>query len=138
MYTQHPSLARQLRIGTVHAFQGLQFDAVIFDTTVSPSSEMLSHSWPSIFTSNERLITVYLEGLGKRQIPAPATRLLNVAISRAKYKLIFIANMAHIRAAPRSHLLPTILEIAYEKGHLSWKELFELPLPEQLQDKQPM
>jgi energy-coupling factor transporter ATP-binding protein EcfA2 len=130
VYTQHPSLARQLRIGTVHAFQGLQFDAVIFDTTVSPSSEMLSHSWPSIFTSNERLITVYLEGLGKRQIPAPATRLLNVAISRAKYKLIFIANMAHIRAAPRSHLLPTILEIAYEKGHLSWKELFELPLPE--------
>jgi superfamily I DNA and/or RNA helicase len=65
-----------VRIGTVHAFQGLEFDALIFDLVESPGlaiAPFLKGGWGS-----------------------EAMRLMNVAVTRARYKLLIVANMDYI------------------------------------------
>ena len=64
--------------GTVHRFQGLEYDVIIFDTVDSG------------FTKPR-------EGFIKGGYDSDAMRLINVAITRAKYKLIIVANSAYVR-----------------------------------------
>ncbi len=83
------------RIGTVHAFQGLEFDVLIFDTVESPGLEIapfLRGGWGS-----------------------DAMRLLNVAVTRARQKLLIVANMEYIREEPSSSILPQMMELACQK-----------------------
>ena len=65
-----------VRAGTVHRFQGLEFDVVIFDTVDSCGVSTIE------FTSGRH--------------GTEAMRLINVASTRAKHKLIIIANRKHI------------------------------------------
>jgi len=65
-------LRREVQVGTIHRFQGLEFDVVIFDTVESPPMN------PFDFTTG---------GYGSE-----AMRLVNVAITRPKHKLIIVAN----------------------------------------------
>lgn len=88
-------LERFLRIGTVHAFQGLERDVIIFDTVESPGVAI------SRFTSD-------IWG-------TDAMRLLNVAVTRARHKLLIVANMSSIRQEPSSSMLRQIMELAYQK-----------------------
>ena len=84
-----------VRIGTIHAFQGLEFDGVIFDTTEAPGlaiAPFLRGGWGS-----------------------GAMRLLNVAVTRARHKLVIIAHREHMRTLPPSMLLPRILDLAAQK-----------------------
>ncbi|GLV59834.1 hypothetical protein KDH_66580 [Dictyobacter sp. S3.2.2.5] len=83
------------RVGTVHAFQGLEFDVLIFDTVESPGIRI------SRFTSD--------------RWGTDAMRLFNVAVTRARHKLLIVANMAYIRREPASHLLPQMMELACQK-----------------------
>jgi superfamily I DNA and/or RNA helicase len=62
-----------VRVGTIHSFQGLQFEVVIFDTVESPPID----PW-------------FVDG-GK--VGAEAMRLVNVAVTRPKHKLIIVANV---------------------------------------------
>ena len=84
-----------VRIGTIHAFQGLEFDGVIFDTTEAPGLA----------------IAPFLRGMWGSE----AMRLLNVAVTRARHKLVIIAHREHIHALPSSMLLPRILDLAAQK-----------------------
>ncbi len=89
------ALETYARIGTVHAFQGLEFDVLIFDTVESPGLEIapfLRGGWGS-----------------------DAMRLLNVAVTRARQKLLIVANMEYIREEPSSSLLPQMMELACQK-----------------------
>jgi len=74
------------RIGTVHAFQGLEFDALIFDLVESPGlaiAPFLKYGWGS-----------------------EAMRLMNVAVTRARHKLLIVANMDYIRKGIWQGLFP--------------------------------
>src|SRR5579875_16956 len=84
------------RVGTVHAYQGLEFDALIFDVVESPGL----------------VIAPFLrEGWGSESM-----RLLNVAVTRAKHKLFIVANMQYIRQQmPASFMLRKITELACQK-----------------------
>lgn len=69
-------LDKQIRAGTIHKFQGLEFDVVVFDTVESPSLDIK-----------------FLRG-GRM---TEAMRLVNVATTRPKYKLAIVANMNWLR-----------------------------------------
>ncbi|GER89044.1 hypothetical protein KDW_32060 [Dictyobacter vulcani] len=89
------ALETYARVGTVHAFQGLEFDVLVFDTVESPGiriSRFMSDRWGT-----------------------DAMRLLNVAVTRARHKLLIVANMRYIRQQPASHLLPQMMELACQK-----------------------
>ncbi len=84
------------RVGTVHAYQGLEFDILIFDLVESPSLA----------------IAPFLRG-GRG---LEAMRLLNVAVTRARHKLYIVANMQYIREQmPASSMLRKITERAAQK-----------------------
>jgi hypothetical protein len=68
----------KIACATVHRFQGAERDVIIFDTVESRP-----------FTRAGLLLTGDGSGLEKR--------LLNVALSRAKGKLIFLADLTHLR-----------------------------------------
>lgn len=70
-------LEKIIRVGTVHRFQGLEAEAIIFDTV-----ESLPLKPPFHLTSNS---------LGD------AMRLVNVAITRPQQKLIIVANLEYIK-----------------------------------------
>jgi len=70
-------LTATIRAGTVHSFQGLEFEAVIFDTVESPP--------------------IYVSDLMAGGIGSDAMRLVNVAVTRPKHKLIIVANHTYLR-----------------------------------------
>ena len=84
------------RVGTVHAYQGLEFDILIFDLVESPGlaiAPFLRGGWGS-----------------------EAMRLLNVAVTRARHKLYIVANMLYIREQlPASSMLRQITGRAVQK-----------------------
>lgn len=83
------------RIGTIHAFQGLEFDALIFDLVESPGlaiAPFLQGGWGS-----------------------GAMRLMNVAVTRARHKLFIVANMDYIRKEPRYSMLRQVTDRAMQK-----------------------
>lgn len=106
---QKEGLDFYVRVGTVHAFQGLEFGALVFDVVESPRIRIPQ------FTSDEW--------------GTNAMRLLNVAITRARDKLLIVANLDYIRKEPPQHLLPQIMEMARQKWCVSSGELMSLALP---------
>ncbi len=94
--TQGTDLEVYCRVGTVHAYQGLEFDVLIFDIVESPGL----------------VIAPFLrEGWGSESM-----RLLNVAVTRARHKLFIVANMQYIRQQmPASSMLRKITELACQK-----------------------
>ena len=87
-----------VRVGTIHAFQGLEFDALILDTVESPGLK----------------IAPFLRG----GWGADAMRLLNVAVSRARHKLLIVANMPYISEEPTSFILPQMMRLACQKKRI--------------------
>lgn len=86
------------RVGTVHAFQGLEFDALILDIVESPGLKIapfLRGGWGS-----------------------DAMRLLNVAVTRARHKLLIVVNMPYISGEPASFILPQIMRLACQKKRI--------------------
>jgi hypothetical protein len=89
---------KKVTAGTVHQFQGSEFPLVIWDTVESPSStaEEPSHR----FTDDIRY-------------PQNTINLLNVAVSRAKGKLVILANIDYIlRELSEGCYLHRVLEYA--------------------------
>ncbi len=75
---QDNDLKDKVRAGTVHKFQGLEFDAVIFDTVESPPFSPVRD-----FTAGK--------------MHSEAMRLINVAVTRPRQKLIIVANRDYIQ-----------------------------------------
>jgi hypothetical protein len=70
-------LQNWVQAGTVHRFQGLEFDAVIFDTVESPGLA------PGEFIAGSK--------------GSDSMRLVNVAVTRPKQKLYIVANLPYLR-----------------------------------------
>lgn len=80
------NVAEWVRVGTVHTFQGLEFVGVIFDTVDAPGIDL------SPFTN---------DGWG-----SDAMRLINVAITRARDKLVLVANLDYqLKHAPARYII---------------------------------
>ncbi len=109
-------LLHLIHVGTVHTFQSLEFEAMIFDT-VDASRVGLSS-----FTSDR----IWDQQGGATQ----ATRLLNVAHTRAKYKLVYVAHVRWINKQPhrKDYLLNKLVIWPYERGwFLNSQEVLGLP-----------
>jgi hypothetical protein len=105
-------LLHRVHVGTVHGFQSMEYPCLIFDITEGygvPIRQFTSNTW------------------GHRGIPHDATRLINVAHSRARDKLIYIANIDYIRQEPhrRNHVLTQFVNYVYKQGYMDSSELFE-------------
>lgn len=114
-------IERWVRAGTVHKFQGLEFDVVIFDTVESPTNPPTSPR-EDFIAGGER---------------TNAQRLVNVAITRARHKLIVVANAAHIKSAcnsennsfafPANSTLRLAIQEAEQSSRLNSLEVVRLP-----------
>lgn len=109
---QEKGLLSLVHVGTVHSFQSVEYPCIIFDTTEGyevPIRQFISNHW------------------GRNGIPSDATRLLNVAHSRAQDKLIYLANLTYIRqdAHRKKHLLTHLVNTVAEHGYLRSSVLFE-------------
>ena len=72
-YTLEQNGIKDITVGTVHAFQGDQKDVIIFSTAITNNTYPSTYDW----LKNNR-------------------ELINVAVSRAKHKLIMLGNMGAI------------------------------------------
>jgi hypothetical protein len=72
---------KKVTAGTVHQFQGSEFPMVIWDTVESPSST--AEAPPHFFTDDVKY-------------PDDTLNLLNVAVSRARGKLVILANVDYL------------------------------------------
>ena len=105
-------LLHLIHVGTVHSFQSIEYPCIIFDTVEGygiPIKQFTSNAW------------------GRQGIAHSATRLINVAHSRARDKLIYVANVDYIRQEPyrKEHVLTKFVNYAYEQGHIGSCELLK-------------
>jgi hypothetical protein len=92
-----------VEVGTIHTYQGREKRVIIFDTVMT--GELTQYG-------RVRHYTVRPFDEDKNGLSVP--RLLNVALSRAKDRLILVADMRHIRAVYQSKFLGRLMEKASE------------------------
>ncbi len=92
-----------VEVGTIHTYQGREKRVIIFDTIMT--GELTQYG-------RIRHYTVRPFDEDKNGLSVP--RLLNVALSRAKDRLILVADMRHIRAVYQNKFLGRLMEKASE------------------------
>ncbi len=92
-----------VEVGTIHTYQGREKRVIVFDTVMT--GEVTPYG-------NVRHYTVRPFDEEKNGLSVP--RLLNVALSRAKDRLILVADMRHIRAVYQHKFLGRLMERAGE------------------------
>ncbi len=92
---------------TVHQFQGFEKDLIIFDTVESEPKEKTG----KLFVDGEEI--------------DDATRLVNVAVTRARGKFIVVANYSYLKAhsSDISNEMNKLLNIAQSSMKLYWNDL---------------
>lgn len=91
---------RHLKVSTVHQFQGLEEEVIIFDIAEGP----MPGYGPASMISDSKL-------------DSQAAKLINVAITRPKAQLVIVANVAYLasRLRPDSILLRVLKEV-WQRG----------------------
>ena len=87
----------RVKIGTVHTFQGSECDIIIFDMVDCPKLES---------GRENRIGRLYSGNEGER--------LLNVAVSRAKHKLIVVCDPEYIKNIPGNKITPNTQSLFYK------------------------
>jgi superfamily I DNA and/or RNA helicase len=93
--------------GTVHTFQGREKQVILFDTVMTGEKTI---------NGKRRHFTVRPFDEIKNGLSVP--RLLNVALSRCKDRLIVLADLEHIQKAYNGRFLQKLLNALIENGHL--------------------
>jgi hypothetical protein len=86
-----------VRVGTIHGFQDMQKDIIIFDTVDAPGSR-----------------TMFLEN--KRDQSSPPVS-LNVAMTSARKKIYLVAHKEYLEAISKERLLRRVLSIFEHEGY---------------------
>jgi superfamily I DNA and/or RNA helicase len=108
---------RFVRVGTIHAFQGREYVAVVVDFVEAPPEDKEEKPIIPRFTSDV---------WGHRGIATSATRLINVAHSRAREKLIYVANVRYHRDhSSEQHVLMQFINAGIESGRIASHELWQ-------------
>lgn len=84
----------RIKVGTVHTFQGSECDVIIFDTVDCSSIEGKSRA-----------------NIGKIYTGDDGEHLLNVAISRARHKLIIVGEADYMKSIPGNQLKNSTIKI---------------------------
>jgi superfamily I DNA and/or RNA helicase len=84
----------RVKIGTVHTFQGSECDVIIFDMVDSSKFEKTEKVYPGKLYGGEQ-----------------GEQLLNVAISRARHKLIVVCDPEYLDSPPGDSITPKSLSI---------------------------
>jgi superfamily I DNA and/or RNA helicase len=92
-----------VEVGTIHTYQGREKRVIIFDTVMTGEVTQYGRT---------RHYTVRPFDEDKNGLSVP--RLLNVALSRAKDRLILVADMRHIRAVYQNKFLGRLMEKAFD------------------------
>ncbi|TYP94058.1 AAA domain-containing protein [Fodinibius salinus] len=92
-----------VEVGTIHTFQGREKDVVIFDTVMSGEEQYGRRRHYSVRPFDEE----------KNGLAVP--RLLNVAFSRSKERLVILADMDHINKVYADKILGRLLHDFMEK-----------------------
>lgn len=87
-----------VEVGTIHTFQGREKEAILFDLVMSGQGH----------TEPRRHFSVRPFDEDKNGLSVP--RLLNVAFSRAKSRMVVIADMKHVRSIYSGKFLGNLLE----------------------------
>src|SRR5699024_11043541 len=92
-----------IEVGTIHTFQGREKEVIIFDTVMSGEKQrgMMRHYSVRPFDEEKNGLAV--------------PRLLNVAFSRSKQRLVILADMNHINRMYRDKYLGRLLRQFKEK-----------------------
>jgi hypothetical protein len=99
----HDNKLVKLQAGTVHAFQGSEAPYIIFDTTESPRMD----GKPGFHTFTDEIKTGADETIN----------VLNVAVSRAKSKLVLLANVDYVMSAlSKECYLNRLVERVFKEG----------------------
>lgn len=93
-----------VEVGTIHTFQGREKEAIIFDTVMSGAG---SGRWKRHFS-----VRPFDEKKNGLSVP----RLLNVAFSRARERMVILADMEHIDKVYNGMFLGNLLE-RIKNGH---------------------
>ena len=88
---------RRIKIGTVHTFQGSECDIIIFDMVDCAVMEN---------GKQNRIGRLYSGNAGER--------LLNVAVSRARHKLIVVCDPDYIKNTPGNTITPNTQSLFYK------------------------
>ena len=92
---------RAVQVGTVHSYQGDERDTILLDIPESHGGAYLGQ---------------FVQGDRPEHVGA---RLINVAISRAKHRIILLANLTHLdRKLPSTSLLRRVLYHMQQNGHV--------------------
>ncbi len=86
-------LAQYVHVGTVNTAQALQFEVVVLDTVEAPTRKIPGRAHRNL----QPFSFTFDRILDDDRMATGATRLLTVGHGRAKYKLIYIANLDHLR-----------------------------------------
>ncbi len=93
-----------IEVGTIHTFQGREKDVIIFDTVMSGEEQYGRRRHYSVRPFDEE----------KNGLAVP--RLLNVAFSRSKDRLVILADMSHINKVYAGKFLGRLLHRFQENG----------------------
>jgi len=93
-----------IEVGTIHTFQGREKDVIIFDTVMSGEQQYGRRRHYSVRPFDEE----------KNGLAVP--RLLNVAFSRSKERLVLLADMDHINRIYSDKFLGRLLRRFQENG----------------------
>jgi hypothetical protein len=106
---EHGYLHR-VHVGTAHGFQSLECPVIIFDIVEAPPLKI------GTFTSDV---------WGEEDIASNATRLINVAHSRARDKIIYVANLAYIQRSDyrQEHQLTIFVTDTAARGYIPSRDL---------------
>ena len=91
---------KRIKIGTIHTFQGSECDVIIYDMVDCP---VLESGWKL--------------KIGKIYAGKDGERLLNVALSRARHKLIVVCDPDYIRSIPVEHITPNTKALLRKISH---------------------
>jgi len=101
--------------GTINAFQGREFQSVILDLVEAPPADKKEAPVIPRFLSNI---------WGYQGIATAATRLINVAHSRARVKLIYVVNVQyHRQHSSEQHVLMKFINDGVASGRIASHEL---------------
>jgi hypothetical protein len=117
-------LAQYVHVGTVNTAQALQFEVILFDTVEAPTRKIPGRAYSNLHPFSFTFDRI----LDDDHMATGATRLLTVGHGRAKYKLIYIANLDHLRRHQpenpnnepnKQRLIVELVEWAAKEGSIS-------------------
>ena len=94
---------KRVKIGTIHTFQGSECDVIIYD-----------------MVDCDRLENGRTSRIGKIYAGNAGERLLNVAVSRARHKLIMVCDPSYIRSIPGNTITDKTRKIFDKLSRYGW------------------